>query len=105
MTTASGAVRSLVTVAKSPATPAAVMPPTVIGVAMKWPTVAAPAVSARAAEPGDSIGVVPGTGVARGDRDDHVGEVEVVDGDRQRGPGCRCAPPPRLMFAMSKPSA
>src|SRR4029450_6302370 len=58
--TASGAVRSLVTVAKSPVTPAAVMPSTVIGVAMMCPTVEAPAVSARAAEPGDSIVEWPG---------------------------------------------
>src|SRR5512134_707854 len=55
VTAPNGAVRSLSTVAKSPATPAAVTPPTVIGVPMKCPTDAAPAVKARAADPGDSI--------------------------------------------------
>ena len=54
-TTPSGAVRSALTVAKSPAAAPYVFPPTVTGAPMKCPTVEAPAVSARAADPGDSI--------------------------------------------------
>src|ERR671931_2362869 len=59
-TFASVAVRSEVTVAKSPDAAGTVRPPAVTGVAMKCPTVAAPAVRARSALPGDSIVFRPG---------------------------------------------
>src|SRR5215471_18952102 len=60
-TTASGIVRSEATVAKPPIAPANVGPPNgVMGAPMKCPTVAAPAVSARAADPGDSTVKWPG---------------------------------------------
>src|SRR5947207_2581917 len=54
VTTPSGAVRSVFTVAKSPARAANVRVPIFTGVPMKCGTVLAPAVRARAAEPGDS---------------------------------------------------
>src|SRR3954447_22610928 len=59
-TTPSGAARVADTVAKSPATPGYAFPPTLIGAATKGPTVKAPAVSARSAEPGDSTVKWPG---------------------------------------------
>src|SRR5258708_5150711 len=51
-TTARETVRSDETVGKLPATAPNVWPPTVTGVISAWPTVAAPAVSARSARPG-----------------------------------------------------
>src|SRR5919202_299865 len=53
-TTPSGAVRSAETVAKSPEAAPNVAPPTTTGAPIKCGAVLAPAVSARAAEPGDS---------------------------------------------------
>src|SRR2546428_12149310 len=54
-TTPNGAVRSAVTVAKLPASAPNVLPPTMTGEPMKCPTELAPAVRARAADPGDSM--------------------------------------------------
>src|SRR5712671_2154209 len=60
-TAPSGAVRSAVTVAKSPdAAPMEGLPLTVTGVPTKCGTVLAPAASARAADPGDSTVKWPG---------------------------------------------
>src|SRR5829696_290137 len=53
-TAASGAVRSDWTTAKSPVAAPYVVAPTRRAAPTKWPTVLAPAVSARCAEPGDS---------------------------------------------------
>src|SRR6185503_309452 len=60
VTTPSGAVRSSLTVAKSPAAAPTVLAPLVTGAPTKCGTVLAPAVSARAAEPGDSTVKRPG---------------------------------------------
>src|SRR5690242_12050769 len=59
-TTASGAVRSAVTVAKSPAMPGYVDPAAVMGVPTRCPTLAAPAANALLPEPGDSTVKRPG---------------------------------------------
>ena len=66
-----------------PLTPAAVTGPTVIGLAMMTDA-AAPAVSARVADPGDSIVKWPGPELPGRPPRRPIGAVQIVDGDCQR---------------------
>src|SRR6266446_4003340 len=104
-TTPSGAVSSVVTVAKSPeAAPMEGFPVTVTGVPTKCGTVLAPAPRARAADPGDSTVKWPGPEFPAATAKTMLAWSRLADGNVKRSWEAG-APAPRLMLPASKPAA
>ena len=73
------------------------------GLVTEWLTLDAPAVSARAAEPGDSTVKLPGPLLPAATAEIMLAWSRLSTATVSRS-WTPCAPPPRLMFTMSMPS-